>query len=153
MIHNSSTWRVFPRLDSSRPISPSPCFPLICLTRPRRAPSLLFHCFGYFYYLANMQVIYVGRNVKDICVSGFYHSRPDIDFSKYVFHSVREVIKKTDILRSGWKFYPFLHWNLILWYSKHILFHCKGSQNAFFMSLAPLLYRYPTTLWQSSNKQ
>ena len=48
-----------------------------------------------------MQVIYVGRNVKDICVSGFYHSRPDIDFSKYVFHSVREVVKKTDILRSG----------------------------------------------------
>merc|ERR1711936_561330 len=28
------------------------------------------------------KVIYVGRNVKDICVSGFYHSRPDIDFSK-----------------------------------------------------------------------
>ena len=28
------------------------------------------------------QVIYVGRNVKDICVSSFYHSRPDATFSK-----------------------------------------------------------------------
>ena len=44
-----------------------------------------------------MQVIYVGRNVKDICVSGFYHARPDTNFSKYVFHSVREVVKKKQI--------------------------------------------------------
>ena len=28
------------------------------------------------------QVIYVGRNVKDICVSLFYHVRPDTTFSK-----------------------------------------------------------------------
>ena len=28
------------------------------------------------------QVIYVGRNVKDICVSSFYHERPDTTFSK-----------------------------------------------------------------------
>ena len=25
------------------------------------------------------------------------------------------------------------HWNLILWHLKHILSHCEGSQNAFFM--------------------
>ena len=35
-----------------------------------------------------MQVIYVGRNVKDICVSSFYHVRPDTNFSKYVFRLV-----------------------------------------------------------------
>ena len=29
-----------------------------------------------------VQVIYVGRNVKDICVSSFYHERPDATFSK-----------------------------------------------------------------------
>ena len=28
-----------------------------------------------------------------------------------------------------WNFDPFFHWNLILWYSKHILSHCEGSQN------------------------
>ena len=31
---------------------------------------------------SSYQVIYVGRNVKDICVSSFYHERPDATFSK-----------------------------------------------------------------------
>ena len=29
-------------------------------------------------------------------------------------------------------FDPFLHWNLILWYSKHIQSHCEGSQKCIF---------------------
>ena len=32
-----------------------------------------------------------------------------------------------------WKFWPFFfHWNLILWYLKHILSHCKGPQKCIF---------------------
>ena len=32
-------------------------------------------------------------------------------------------------------FYPFFHWNLILWHSKHILSHCEGSQKYIFHAL------------------
>ena len=35
-----------------------------------------------------------------------------------------------------WKFLSFLHWNLILWQSKHILSYCEGSQKCSFY--APL---------------
>ena len=47
----------------------------------------------------------------------------------------------------------FFHWNLIFWYSIHILSHCEGLKNAFFMPFTPPLYCYPTILWQSSSKQ
>ena len=32
-------------------------------------------------------------------------------------------------------FYPFFHWNLILWHSKHILSHCGGSHKCSFNAL------------------
>ena len=32
-------------------------------------------------------------------------------------------------------FDPFFHWNLILWYSKHILSHSEGSQKCIFHAL------------------
>ena len=32
-------------------------------------------------------------------------------------------------------FYPFFHWNLILWHSKHILSHCQGYQKCLFHAL------------------
>ena len=49
-----------------------------------------------------MQVIYVGRNVKDICVSSFYHARPDTNFSKYVFRSLNAPMSHSHILHYRW---------------------------------------------------
>merc|ERR1712156_903613 len=43
------------------------------------------------------KVIYVGRNVKDICVSGIYHSRPDIDFSKWA-----KAFKNGEVMVGNW---------------------------------------------------
>ena len=76
--------------------------------------------------------------------------------------------KKTDMLRyhrkGGWEsaasaltvskcknFDPFFQWNMTLWYSEHILSHCKGSQKCIFNAFNAPLYRYPTVLWQSSS--
>merc|ERR1719270_1063570 len=36
--------------------------------------------------LTKAKVIYVGRNVKDICVSSFYHVRPDTNFQNGLKH-------------------------------------------------------------------
>ena len=49
-----------------------------------------------------MQVIYVGRNVKDICVSSFYHARPDTNFSKYVLRSLNAPMSHSHILHYRW---------------------------------------------------
>jgi len=47
--------------------------------------------------LKNAKVIYVGRNVKDICVSGFYHARPDTNFSKWA-----TAFKNGEVMVGNW---------------------------------------------------
>merc|ERR1719323_1343947 len=47
--------------------------------------------------LNKAKVIYVGRNVKDICVSSFYHERPDTDFSKWA-----EAFKNGEVMVGNW---------------------------------------------------
>ena len=50
---------------------------------------------------------------------------------------LREVVKKSDIVRSAPSALnvsnPFFHWNLILWYPRHIVSHREGSQKCIFM--------------------
>ena len=78
--------------------------------------------------------------------------------------------KVTDILQSGWplgggggvqlsaltvgeceNFDPFL----ALKFDTHNIFYLivRGLKNTFFMSLAPLLYRYSSIFWQRTSKQ
>jgi len=47
--------------------------------------------------LNKAKVIYVGRNVKDICVSSFYHARPDTTFSKWA-----EAFKDGEVMAGNW---------------------------------------------------
>jgi len=47
--------------------------------------------------LDKAKVIYVGRNVKDICVSSFYHERPDTTFSKWA-----EAFKEGEVMIGNW---------------------------------------------------
>merc|ERR1711962_1044935 len=47
--------------------------------------------------LSKAKVIYVGRNVKDICVSSFYHERPDIDFSKWA-----DAFRNGEVMIGNW---------------------------------------------------
>ena len=44
----------------------------------------------------------MGRNVKDICVSSFYHARPDTNFSKYVLRSLNAPMSHSHILHYRW---------------------------------------------------
>ena len=53
-----------------------------------------------------------------------------------------------------WKFW--LIFFIEIWFfdtQKTFFLIVRGLENAFFMSLTPLLYCYPTILWQSSSKQ
>jgi len=47
--------------------------------------------------LDKAKVIYVGRNVKDICVSSFYHERPDTTFSKWA-----DAFKEGEVMIGNW---------------------------------------------------
>merc|ERR1712004_253243 len=47
--------------------------------------------------LKKAKVIYVGRNVKYICVSAFYHARPDTNFSKWA-----EGFKNGEVMVGNW---------------------------------------------------
>ena len=74
---------------------------------------------------------------------------------------LRRVIKKTDILRSAplamtvskcENVDPFFHWILILWYSKHISSHGKGSQKCIFHAHLWLSNWEPASCKWSSKK-
>ena len=72
------------------------------------------------------------------------------------YFTVRLAIRGVSPLGPGrknkWNFDPFLNC-LVLGYSKHTYLIVRGLKNAFIMSFTPLLYRYPTILWQSREQQ
>ena len=46
------------------------------------------------------------------------------------------------------KCWPFSPWNMILWCTKHISFHCEGAENAFFMPFSWLPIERNYVLWR-----
>jgi len=47
--------------------------------------------------LTKAKVIYVGRNVKDVCVSSFYHERPDATFQRWT-----EAFRQGEVMIGNW---------------------------------------------------
>ena len=41
-----------------------------------------------------------------------------------------------------WKFWPFSPWNMILWCTKHISFHCEGAEKCIFHALFMITNRF-----------
>ena len=46
-----------------------------------------------------------------------------------------------------WKFWPFSPWNMILWCTKHISFHCEGAEKCIFHALF-MITNWNYVLWR-----
>ena len=49
-------------------------------------------------------------------------------------------------------FDPFKHWNLMFWYSKHVSYHCEGSQKCIFHVFRPWPHRNASNSSYSSKE-
>ena len=102
----------------------------------------------------SMTKTFIGPKCCLILRPAFFIILPVVQKNGYF--TVRLAVRGVSPLGPGrknmWNFDPFLNC-LVLGYSKHTYLIVRGLKNAFIMSFTPLLYRYPTILWQSREQQ